>query len=161
MQSLPVQSVQKVSSRHFLAHLEPSAFQEILKQVDRVLAPGGQGRLIVPCDSNPYFDSDPTHRQAFGVHTFSDLCGSSGLLRIVPTYARIPGKSLRGVRFEFMPYTRPKLLGLKLWMPSDLFNWIGNLRPLFIELFERYLREIPSIYEIEHRIQMGSGLKHA
>ena len=156
LQSLPAHSVQEVFSRHFLEHLDPAAFQEILKQTDRVLVPGGQARFIVPHYSNPYFYSDPTHRQAFGVHTFSYLCDSSCLTRIVPTYARIPGWSLRSVRVGFMPYTRPRILGFKLWMPSDLLNGLVNLRPLFIELFERYFCGVLSIYEIEYRILKGS-----
>ncbi len=157
LQSLPDQSVDEVYSAHFLEHLEPPLFLELLKQVDRVLTLGGQARFLVPHYSNPYYYSDPTHRIAFGVHTFSYLCETTCLNRAVPSYARIPGWSLQAVRVHFVPYARPRIWRFRLPLLSDLLNPLVNFRPLLVELFERYWAGLFSIYEIEYRILKRSA----
>lgn len=148
LRSLPDQSVAEVYSRHMLEHLEPAPLRELLAQVDRVLMPGGTMQFIVPHYSNPYFHSDPTHRQAFGVHTFSYLCEASCLHRKVPSYARIPGWRLTSVRVGFLPYGRLRLLGIRVPMLSDLLNPLVNLGHRSIELFERYCAGVLPIYEV-------------
>lgn len=152
LRSLPDQSVTEVYSSHFLEHLDPEVFLELLRQVYRVLIPGGQTRFIVPHFSNPYYYSDPTHRIAFGVHTFSYLCEKSCLHRGVPSYAKIAGWSLERVRLHFVPYARPRISRFRIPLLSDLLNPIVNWRPLGIELFERYCSGVLSIYEIEYVI---------
>lgn len=145
---LPPESVQEVYSRHMLEHLEPAALRALLRELDRVLRPGGRMRFIVPHHSNPYFHADPTHRQAFAVHTFCYFCEEHGLSRKVPAYVAMAGWRLHEVRLRFVPMGRPRLFGLRLPMLSDLLNPLVNLRPLFIELFERYLAGVFSIYEL-------------
>ena len=149
LRSLGDQTVQEVYSRHFLEHLEPAALQELLAHVDRVLVPGGRAHFIVPHFSNPYFYSDPTHRQPFGVHTFSYLCEYTCLRRHVPNYARRAGWTLSRVQVGFLPYERWHLLGRRMPMLSDLLNRLVNRSSLRIELFERYLCGMLSIYEVE------------
>jgi hypothetical protein len=149
LRSLPDASVAEVYSRHFLEHLEPPALQELLAQVDRVLQPGGRVHFIVPHFSNPYYHSDPTHRQAFGVHTFSYLCEHTCLHRHVPAYARRAGWSLTAVKVGFLPYERWHLFGRRLPMLSDWLNKVVNRKVKRIELFERYLCGMLSIYEVE------------
>jgi SAM-dependent methyltransferase len=149
LRSLPDGSVAEVYSRHFLEHLEPPALQELLAQVDRVLRPGGHIHFIVPHFSNPYYHSDPTHRQAFGVHTFSYLCEHTCLHRSVPSYARRAGWSLSRVRVGFLPYERWTLFGRPRWMLSDWLNKFVNRKTKRIELFERYCSGVLSIYEVE------------
>lgn len=148
LRSLPDASVAKVYSRHMLEHLEPAPLRELLAQVDRVLMPGGTIEFIVPHYSNPYFYSDPTHRQPFGVHSFSYLCESSCLHRKVPSYVRIGGWHLTKVRVGFVPYGKLKLLGIRVPMLSDLLNPLVNLSHRGIELFERYCAGVLSIYEV-------------
>jgi len=157
LRSLPDGSVEEVYSRHFLEHLEPPALQELLSQVDRVLRPGGRIHFIVPHFSNPYFHSDPTHRQAFGVHTFSYLCEHTCLHRSVPSYARRAGWSLSRVRVGFLPYERWTLFGRPRWMLSDWLNKFVNGKTKRIELFERYCSGVLSIYEVEFFIDKRGG----
>ena len=152
LHSLPDGCVAEVYSRHMLEHLDPPALRSLLQQLDRVLMADGQLHLVVPHYSNPYFHSDPTHRQAFGVHTFSYLCETTCLHRGVPNYARIPGWHLVKVRVGFLPYGRLRLLGIKLPMLSDLLNPLVNLGHRGIELFERYLAGVLSIYEVSYWI---------
>jgi SAM-dependent methyltransferase len=149
LRSLGDATVQEIYSRHFLEHLEPPALQELLAQVDRVVRPGGRIHFIVPHFSNPYFHSDPTHRQAFGVHTFSYLCERTCLRRHVPAYARRAGWTLSRVKVGFLPYEHWHLFGRRMPMLSDLLNRVVNRSSLRIELFERYLCGVLSIYEVE------------
>lgn len=151
--SLPPESVQEIYSRHFLEHVESRDLRPMLLQFDRVLRPGGLIHLIVPHYSNPYFYSDPTHRQFFGVHTFSYFCDRSCLNRTVPTYAAIPGWSLLKVKLGFIPYARPTLLGIKIPMLSSILVRVVNRGILAVELFERYLCGLWSIYEVHYWIE--------
>ena len=153
LRSLQDGSVQEVYSRHFLEHVEPQALRPLLLEIDRVLRPGGRVRFIVPHFSNPYFYSDPTHRTFFGVHTFSYLCELSCLNRHVPNYAAIPRWSLVDVRAGFEPYARPRLLGIRVPMLSGLLKRVVNVHTLGLELFERYLCGLWSIYEVDFRIE--------
>jgi hypothetical protein len=149
LRGLPNASVAEVYSRHFLEHLEPTAFGQLLDEVDRVLQPGGRVHFIVPHYSNPYFYSDPTHRLPFGVHTFSYLCERTCLHRGVPDYARRKGWSLRKVKVGFLPYERWHLFGRRMPMLSDWLNRFVNRKSRRIELFERYWCGMLSIYEVE------------
>jgi SAM-dependent methyltransferase len=153
LHSLPGRSVAEVYSRHMLEHLEPVQLRELLSQVNRVLMPGGTIVFVVPHFSNPYFHSDPTHRQAFGVHSFSYLCEKTCLHRKVPSYAHIAGWHLVGVRAGFVPYGRLRLLGMRVPMASDLLNPLVNMSLRGIELFERYCAGVWSIYEVTFRIE--------
>jgi hypothetical protein len=153
LRSLPDGTVQEVYSRHFLEHVEPQELRPLLLEIDRVLRAGGGVRFIVPHYSNPYFYSDPTHRTFFGVHTFSYLCEHTCLNRGVPNYAAIARWSLTNVRAGFVPYARPRVLGISIPMLSGLLNRLVNVNTMAVELFERYLCGIWSIYEIEYRIE--------
>lgn len=149
----PEASVSEVYSRHMLEHLPPDIFRKLLEQINRILKPGGKILFIVPHYSNPYYYSDPTHRQPFGVHTFSYLCESTCLTRVVPKYASIPGWNLKKIRVGFVPYKKIRLLGIKIPMLSDFLNLLVNTSQLGIELFERYFASIFSIYEISYWIE--------
>lgn len=159
VRSLPDNSVSEVISRHFLEHLAPDVLRNLFLEIDRVLIPGGKIHLTVPHFSNPYFHSDPTHRQQFGVHYFSYLCEKSCFTRIVPDYATIPGWHLTKVRVGFRPYARLKLMGWTLPMPSDILNRVVNFRTLGIALFERYFSGVCSIYEVEFWIEKKPEMK--
>lgn len=65
---LPDNSVDEIRSRHFLEHVEH--FEPLLRDIHRVLKPGGRHVCIVPHFSNPYYYSDPTHKRFFGLYTF-------------------------------------------------------------------------------------------
>ncbi len=153
LRSLPAGSVQEIYTRHFLEHVRPDDLRPMLLEFDRVLRPGGQLRVIVPHYSNPYFYSDPTHRQPFGVHTFSYFCEHSCLHRKPPTYARIAGWSQTEVKLGFKPYKRLRLFGVKLPMLSQVLALLVNRAALAVELFERYLCGVLSIYEVRYRIE--------
>lgn len=153
LHSLENGSVSNVYSRHFLEHIDGAIMRDLLLEIDRVLQPEGRIELIVPHFSNPYYYSDPTHRQPFGVHTFSYLCEHSCLRRAVPTYACIPGWNLVDVRLGFLPYAQPRFLGQKLPMLSGLLNRVANSGYAAVELFERYCCWWLTIYEVRFIIE--------
>ena len=60
---LPDNSVDELFSRHVLEHIEN--LELLIREIYRVLKPGGIHRVIVPHFSNPHFYSDYTHRRFF------------------------------------------------------------------------------------------------
>jgi ubiquinone/menaquinone biosynthesis C-methylase UbiE len=97
--SLPEASVQEIFSSHFLEHL--TDLPDLFEQVERVLVTGGRFRVVVPHFSNPYYYSDPTHHQAFGLYTFSYLAEDQLFRRRVPRYGRRPRLRLEHVELCF------------------------------------------------------------
>ncbi len=148
LKSLSKNSVSHIYSRHYLEHTDSDQFLKILHEIDRVLIKNGEMIFTVPHYSNPFYYSDPTHKTFFGVHTFSYLCETSCLKRHVPGYVSITGWHLINLRVNFVPMIKVRLFGLRLPLLSDLFNILVNSHFKLIELFERYLASIFSIYEI-------------
>jgi len=82
---LPDNSVDELSSRHVLEHIEN--LELLIKEIYRVLKLGGIHRVIVPHFSNPHFYSDYTHRRFFGLYTFDYFADEeSKLKRKVPNF---------------------------------------------------------------------------
>jgi SAM-dependent methyltransferase len=69
---LPDASVDAVYSRHALEHVEQ--ILPLMRELHRVLRPGGRLHLVVPHFSNPYYYSDLTHRHPFGLYSFFYFC---------------------------------------------------------------------------------------
>ena len=67
--SLPDNSVGALRSSHCLEHI--TGFIALMKEVHRIVMPGGQIEITVPHFSNPYGYSDPTHVRFFGLFTFN------------------------------------------------------------------------------------------
>lgn len=84
---------------HVLEHVDDVT--GLLDDLARALRRGALLEVIVPHFSNPYFYSDPTHRTAFGLYSFSYLSSDTILRRKVPTYCRNDAFSLRAVRLGF------------------------------------------------------------
>ena len=82
---LPDNSVDELSSRHLLEHIEN--LELLIREIYRVLKPGGIHKVVVPHFSNPYFYSDYTHRRFFGLYTFDYFADeASKLKRKVPSF---------------------------------------------------------------------------
>ena len=99
LEALPDSSVDRIHSSHFFEHVPD--LPRLLRLIRRVLKPGGRLDTIVPHFSNPYFYSDPTHRMAFGLYSFSYLVEDELLSRKVPGYARLDGMELVEVQLRF------------------------------------------------------------
>jgi ubiquinone/menaquinone biosynthesis C-methylase UbiE len=82
---LPDNSVDEISSSHFLEHI--NNFEELMREIHRVLKPNGLHIAIVPHFSNPYYYSDYTHKRFFGLYTFDYLATQNSCLkRKVPDF---------------------------------------------------------------------------
>ena len=75
LESFPAYSVENVYSYHCFEHLDN--LDRVLDQLARVMKPKGELHVEVPHFSNPYYYSDHTHRQPFGLYTFSYLAKES------------------------------------------------------------------------------------
>ncbi len=96
---IPDGAVDAVHSYHFLEHV--GALDRIVAEIARILRPGGILHAVVPHFSNPYFHSDYTHRQAFGLYSFSYLAEDRLFRRRVPRYGVDLGVALVDVRLGF------------------------------------------------------------
>lgn len=82
--SFPAQSVDAVHSYHFIEHVPD--VPKLLSELARIIKPNGHVEFVAPHFSNPYFYSDPTHRNFFGLYTFCYFSSKSPFSRQVPTY---------------------------------------------------------------------------
>lgn len=96
---VPDGTIDAVHAYHFLEHIEP--LSRIVGELARVLKPGGVLHVVVPHFSNPYFYSDYTHRQTFGLYTFSYLADDPIFRRRVPRYQVDTGLVLANVQLGF------------------------------------------------------------
>lgn len=99
LSSIPDGTVAEVYCSHFLEHIDD--LDGMLAQMCRVLRTDGHLEVVVPHFSNPYFASDPTHRRAFGLYTFSYVTERPPLRRQVPHYAEPLPLTLEHVELGF------------------------------------------------------------
>ena len=107
LRALPAGCAKLVSSSHFLEHLHDAG--PILDEMSRVLGPGGEIEIVVPHFANPYFHSDPTHRNGlgFGLYTMSYFARDPLLRRQVPGYVRRSTRYLQELWEENLCYLFP------------------------------------------------------
>jgi hypothetical protein len=144
---LPNNCVKAVYSRMFFEHLSGEQLAQIIKEIDRVLVAGGTLEVTVPHYTNPYQYADPTHRSCFAVHTFDYFCENSPHFRKVPSYCRVTGWTLEKTQLKFVPFFRG-FSGIPIPSICDLLNIFVNASSILVELYERYLSCLFSIYQI-------------
>ena len=64
----PDDSVDEIHCRSVFEHIEN--FENLMKEIVRILKDNGKAHVFVPHFSNPYYYSDYTHRRFFGLYTF-------------------------------------------------------------------------------------------
>lgn len=99
LRALPPGCLSRVYSSHFLEHIDDVS--DILRQLERTIAIGGELEVIVPHFSNPYFYSDPTHTSTFGLYSFGYYLKDTPLRRRVPNYGNELSFCLTGVSLGF------------------------------------------------------------
>lgn len=118
-------SVDVVIADSILEHVDQ--FAGLMREIHRVLKPGGELRVTVPHFSNPYYYSDYTHKRFFGLYTFDYFIDRSKqrMKRIVPDY-------YSDIRFEitkrhidfYSPFRwRRKLFKKPLGILINLHRW--------------------------------------
>jgi ubiquinone/menaquinone biosynthesis C-methylase UbiE len=144
LRRFPSNSVSHTYSAHFLEHLEePDA---LLRELERIVSPGGELIFIVPHFSNPYFYSDYTHRSVFGLYTFSYLTTNSLFRRTVPTYRRSNKFDLVSVDLLFhsaRPFYFRHVIKIAI-------GWIFNANYYLKEFYEENLCYVFPCYEIRY-----------
>ncbi len=140
----PSQSVDLVSSYHFVEHVPDVAM--LLSELGRIVKPNGYVEFTVPHFSNPYFYSDPTHRNFFGLYTFCYYANTSFFSRKVPTYDYKVDFSLINVDLAFKsPQPFVFRYGLKRLIGS-FFNSCIYMK----EFYEENLCYLFPCYEIHY-----------
>ena len=67
LELLPDNSTDYVFSHHVFEHVHE--FQALMREIHRIVAPGGTVEIVVPHFSNVFGYSDPTHVRFFGLYT--------------------------------------------------------------------------------------------
>lgn len=129
---LPDACVDEVHARSLFEHIHN--FDQLLKEVVRVLKNDGLCRLMVPHFSNPYHYSDPTHVRFFGLYSFYYYCHTRlQLNRKVPTFYTDARLEILSLKLRF----RSPFKSRKLW--KRLHEKIFNLNPSMQEFYEENL----------------------
>jgi SAM-dependent methyltransferase len=147
--SIPDGSVDAVHSYHFLEHVAPLA--GIVRECSRVLKPHGLLHAVVPHFSNPYFHSDYTHRQTFGLYSFSYLAEDTLFRRRVPRYQLETGLVLEDVHLTFKA---PPPFYLRYAFRRTLGAVVNSSR-LTQEWYEAGWSGIFPCYELDFRLRRG------
>lgn len=133
-------------SSHFFEHVDDVA--DLLAELGRVLAVGAVLEVVVPHFSNPYFFSDPTHKTAFGLYSFSYLASDELYRRQVPSYCRNDQFRLESATLGFKSprpfygrYAFKRAVGL-----------LVNLNRWSQEFYEENLCYVVPCYEVQFRL---------
>ncbi len=139
---LPDSSVDEIHCRSVLEHIDN--FENLMKEIVRVLKADGRARIFVPHFSNPYSYSDYTHKRHFGLYTFYYFVENRKQLK-----RKVP---------DFYSNIRIEILSLKLvfrspfWISKQLKKMLGavfNCHRSVMEFYEQHLCYLLPCYGIE------------
>ena len=99
LKQFPDKSVSAVYSYHCFEHLPDLG--ATIDQLGRIMRTDAELFVVVPHFSNPYYYSDSTHRQSFGLYTFSYFAKESIFARCCPNYQREICFELKQVKLIF------------------------------------------------------------
>jgi len=152
LSSIPANKVDAVYSYHFVEHVPD--VQRLLTELARVVKVNGFVEFVAPHFSNPYFYSDPTHRNFFGLYTFCYLANKSPFARQVPKYDYKPEFRIVSVDLIFKS-TQPFVVryGIKRLIGS-LFNSCNFLK----EFYEENICYLFPCYEVRYVLQRGEDV---
>lgn len=142
LEKFPVRSVDRVHSYHFFEHV--ADLEMLIRELARIIKKDGQMEVVVPHFSNPHYYSDYTHKQFFGLYSFSYLADDRRLKRKVPQYADSIDFELLKVDLIFK--SSPPFYGR-----HGIKKFIGfffNLNPYMKELYEENFCYLFPCYEI-------------
>lgn len=139
---LPDNSVDQIHSRSVLTHIEN--FENLMREIVRVLKKDGTAHVFVPHFSNPYYYSDYTHKRFFGLYTFYYFVDTEcQLRRKVPNfYTDIRIKIIS----QRLVFTSPFWLRRRI---KKLLGFTFNCHRFLQEFYEEHLCYIFPCYGIE------------
>ena len=138
----PDNSVDRIYSNHCLEHLKN--LSDVITECSRILKIKSKLEVIVPHFSNPYYYSDPTHKNYFGLYTFSYFAKNNLLKRKVPNYRLCSGLQVLSISLNFRSF-RPRYI---THFVKKIFKIIFNNSYFMQELYEENFSSIISCYEI-------------
>jgi SAM-dependent methyltransferase len=129
---LPDRSVDQIHCRSVLEHIKN--FENVIKEIVRVLKKDGRAHIFVPHFSNPHYYSDFTHVRFFGLYTFYYFVDAKYQLnRKVPHF-------YTDVRIRILSQRLKFRSSFKIISPvKKLLGWLINLHPLLQEYYEENL----------------------
>lgn len=133
-------------SSHFFEHIDDVV--GLIEELTRALTPGAVLEVLVPHFSNPYFFSDPTHKTAFGLYSFSYLASDKILRRQVPSYCRNDRLELESVQLRFK--SPPPFYGRYAFKRA--VEVLVNLTRWSQELYEENFCYLLPCYEVQFRL---------
>ena len=145
--AFPDETVDKIVAHHFIEHIDN--LSDLITEFNRVVKNGGTIEILVPHFSNPFFYSDPTHRNFFGLYTFQYYFNSESIFkRKVPNYNSKLKMEVISVDLFFKSY-KPNYLrhGFK-----KLFQLFFNFNTTTKEMYEELFCYIIPCYEVKYII---------
>ena len=129
---LPDNSVDHIHCRSVLEHV--ANFEDLLREIVRVLKKNGKAHIFVPHFSNPYYYSDFTHRRPFGLYSFCYFVDHADQLRRkVPNF-------YTDIRIRIISQRLVFRSSFKVINPvKKLFGWFLNLHTILQEYYEENL----------------------
>jgi predicted SAM-dependent methyltransferase len=137
---IPDNSVSYIYSSHLMEHVQP--LEGLLKEVYRILKQGGRYEFVVPHFANPYFYSDYTHKNFFGLYTMSYFSKSPYFKRKVPQFYNTFDFTIEKVKLEF---TSPFVSRYPF---KKMFQLFFNVSKWMQELHEEIFCYIIPVYQI-------------
>jgi predicted SAM-dependent methyltransferase len=135
--------IELIYSHHFIEHVNNLSL--LLNESARVLKRGGKFKAVVPHFSNPYFYSDYTHKNFFGLYTLQYFCSKKYFHRRVPNYNSKLNFEIEGIKILFgadKPFYLKYAIG-------KVLNKIVNISTLTKEYYETNLTKIIPCTELE------------
>lgn len=146
--------VSGVYTRHFLEHVDDVGF--ILREIVRISKEGARIEITVPHFSNPFYYSDVTHRNHFGLYSFLYMAESLvPFRRQVPGYARVEGLVLQKVRLGFWVDRRHPIRGLI----KKVVQKLANLNTFTLELYEECFCWLVPCHELTYTLTVRKERK--
>ncbi len=129
---LPDNSVDEIHCRSVLEHIRN--FENLMREIVRVLKNDGTAHIFVPHFSNPYHYSDFTHTRFFGLYTFYYFVNNDfQLRRKVPNF-------YTDVRIRILSQRLIFRSSFKIVNPiKKLLGWFVNLHSLVQTYYEENL----------------------
>lgn len=139
---LPDNSVDEIHCRSVLEHIEN--FENLMREIVRVLKKHGKVYVFVPHFSNPYYYSDYTHKRFFGLYSFYYFVDTNKQLkRKVPNF-------YTDIRINII--SQHLLFNSPFWVTRQIrkiFGFVFNCHHSLQELYEEKLCYIFPCYGIE------------
>ena len=117
---------EEILCRDILEHLD---YAPVLRDIHRIMAPGGLLRIRVPHFTSKHNFIDPTHKRLFSVNTFDFFVKNSALKRERAYYFDFAFERVSSRRITFEHSSR-------IYAYNRIVEWLANLSPRSQEIYE-------------------------